>query len=260
VERPDYLSEESAARFEAQSVADAYPYRLPYPPALFDLLDDLITDEPRVVLDIGSGTGDLARGLAPRVDRVDAVDMSAVMIEQGRSLPGGSRANLSWVVGRAEDAPLSPPYALVTAGESLHWMDWERLLPRLARSLTPAGSLALVYRKELAIPWQAELLELIREFSTYKTYRDFDLVTALEARGLFRTAGSATTPALATEQPVEQYISSFFSRASLTREALGHEAAGSFASQLRALVLPFASGGKLSLSMACEVTWGKPLA
>lgn len=43
-------------------------------------------------------------------------------LEAGRWLAGGDAKNLRWIVGRAEDAPLNPPYDLTTAGESLHWM------------------------------------------------------------------------------------------------------------------------------------------
>lgn len=40
--------------------------------------------------------------------------------------------------------PLGPPYGLVTAGSSLHWMDWEVVLPRIGRLLSPEGCLAIV--------------------------------------------------------------------------------------------------------------------
>ncbi len=81
------------------------------------------------MLDIGCGTGDIARLLARLVERVDAVDFSAGMIQVGQGLPGGSASNLWWIIGKVEDVQLDPPFALVAAGESLHWMDWEIVLP-----------------------------------------------------------------------------------------------------------------------------------
>jgi 2-polyprenyl-3-methyl-5-hydroxy-6-metoxy-1,4-benzoquinol methylase len=75
----------------------------------------LIADGPRTVLDIGTGTGAVARPLAPLVERVHAVDWSAAMIEEGRQLPGGDHPNLIWSVGPAETVALAPPYGLVTA-------------------------------------------------------------------------------------------------------------------------------------------------
>ncbi|NJN82463.1 MAG: class I SAM-dependent methyltransferase [Caldilineaceae bacterium] len=95
----------------------------------------------------------LARNLAPRVDRVDAVDLSPRMVEEGKRLPGGNHSNLRWIVGAVEDAQLDPPYALVTAGQSIHWMDWDVLLPRLHKCLSPRGALALVGISIARQPW-----------------------------------------------------------------------------------------------------------
>lgn len=260
MQRPGYLNEENGARFGTTSVAQAYEFRLSYPPTLFDLLERLVVDEPRAVLDIGAGTGDIARELAGRGLRVDAVDMSAAMVARGRALPGGERPGLTWIVGKSEEAPLSPPYALVTAGESLHWMDWGRVLPRIARSLTPRGSLALVDRNELPPPWQDGLMDVISRYSTLKRYREFNLVEALESAGLFTATESVTLDAVNHDQLVEDYITSFYSRSSLTREALGVKASDAFARELRQLVSPYAVRDVVSLQLAPRVTFGRPAA
>src|SRR6201997_46993 len=55
-----------AAAFGHPGVARAYRHRPPYPDEVFDLLEGLITDRPRTVLDIGAGEGALARPLARR--------------------------------------------------------------------------------------------------------------------------------------------------------------------------------------------------
>ncbi len=75
--RPPHLTQARADRFKDQSVVDAYPLRWPYPPELFQVLADLMTDPPGIVLDVGTGTGDVARPLNSRVGRVDAVDADA---------------------------------------------------------------------------------------------------------------------------------------------------------------------------------------
>ncbi|MGH3156868.1 MAG: class I SAM-dependent methyltransferase [Streptosporangiaceae bacterium] len=111
--------------FQHTGVAAAYRHRPPYPVKVFDLLEALVVDEPRHVLDIGAGEGALARPLSACFDQVDAVEISPEMVSAGRLRPGGTRANLKWIVGPAENAPLSGPYALVTAGASLHWMSWD---------------------------------------------------------------------------------------------------------------------------------------
>ena len=58
----------------------------------------------RRVLDLGAGEGALARPLAARVDRVDAVEISPAMVEEGQRRPGGTAPNLNWITGSAEEA------------------------------------------------------------------------------------------------------------------------------------------------------------
>jgi trans-aconitate methyltransferase len=256
--RPAHLTDENAAQFQARTVAERYYLRLPYPAELFDMLAGLVLGAPRIVLDIGTGTGDLARNLATRVDRVDAVDISAEMIAAGKALPGGDLPNLRWVLGTAEDAPLDPPYGLVTAGESLHWMDWERVLPRLASALLPAGILAIARRDRLPSPWDDELSMLIREHSAMQNYQDFDLIGELSARGLFKKVGEHATAPITFVQPIEDYIDSFHSMSSLSLERITPEAAADFAAKLRTLLAPYAVNGAITLQPYGHVVWGRP--
>ncbi len=124
-------------------VAALYGYRAPYPRGVFDILQRLAV-EPRVVLDAGAGTGALARHFPRSFTRIDAVGPSAAMIARGRALPGGDDPRIRWILGRAEDAPLSPPYGLITVGASLHWMEPEIVLPRFRDALAPGAYLAIL--------------------------------------------------------------------------------------------------------------------
>ena len=107
-------------------------------------------DEPRIVLGIGCGTGEIARPLAAFVDRVDAVDQSAAMIRIGRCRDGGDRPNIMWVYQNDEGFSCETRYSLIVAGASLHWMDWYDVLPRMAGSLSPRSYLAIVGGHEIA--------------------------------------------------------------------------------------------------------------
>jgi SAM-dependent methyltransferase len=147
--------------FADPRTVEAYRYRPPYPAEVFDLLEELITGRPRHVLDIGAGDGALARPLAGRVDRVDAVDVSPAMLAAGARQPGGDQPNLHWILGAAETAELAGPYALVTAGASLHWMDWQQTLTRLAAVTTEHAFLAIVDHGVQAAPWQDAVREVI---------------------------------------------------------------------------------------------------
>ena len=258
--KPAHLALEYGAQFRDQSVADAYGYRPPYPPATVDLLAALLVDEPRVVLDAGCGRGELARPLARLADRVDAVDPSAAMIEHGRALPGGNHPVLSWIVGPMEDAPLRPPYALITAGASLHWMDWAVVLPRMAAALTPHGALAIVDQFVAPNPWDAALQELIDEFSTNRAYRPYDLIEELESRRLFWRAGERRTEPVPFLQSVEAYVESFHARNGFSRDRMGPDRAAAFDTAALALVRGHRPRGRVELAVAGTVVWGLPLA
>jgi SAM-dependent methyltransferase len=262
--KPSFLQPEVAAAFENREVAGSYRHRPPYPSQVFALLSELIEDEPRAVLDIGCGTGLVARPLAPLVDRLDAVDPSLAMIEEGKRLPGGDNPRITWIVGRAEDAPLHPPYALATAGDSLHWMNWETVLPRLAGALSPEGHLAIL-GVEGYLTFQDQVLgdgvlELIRRFSTLSQYQpEFDLVDELEQRGLFRVAGRTETDVVPFRQSIDEYIESFHARASLSWDRMAPDDAAAFDSALRELLLSLA-GDVVELPVRASIVWGKPLA
>ncbi len=127
-----------ANTFKDQRVVDAYRHRPPYPDEVFEILASLIIDEPRAVLDVGAGSGDIARKLVGFVERIDAVDFSQNMIERGKQLPNGDAPHLRWIYGKVEEVQLSPPYALITAGSSIHWLEWEKAFPLFRSVLTPA--------------------------------------------------------------------------------------------------------------------------
>lgn len=256
--RPDFLTPENAARFADADVAEAYPHRPPYAPETYEVLAGLVPGGAGTVLDLGAGTGDLARPLAARVARVDALDPSEPMIAKGRTLPGGGAPNLRWLVGRAEDAPLDGPFALATAGESLHWMDWEVVLPRLAAALAPGAVLAVVNREWVHPPWQEGLWALIETHSTMTTWHTYDLIALLEERGLFERAGDWSSDPRRTRQSVDGYVESYHSRSSLTRAALTPESAATFDAGLRAVVAPWAGDGTVETETVSHITWGHP--
>ena len=261
--KPSLLRPDVAAEFQDRTVAAANRCRPPYPRAVFDLLVSLIIDEPRAVLDIGCGTGNLARPLAPLVDRVDAVDCSAAMIEEGKRLPGGQDPKLTWILGRVEDVALRPPYALVTEGASLHWMDWDVVLPRLNDVLTPNGVLAMVsVGTELPPgiqPWGKELEELLERYATEAgSCPGFDLVAEVQRRGLFQEQGRIQTERVPFQQTVDEYLESFHSRATLSRERMGPEKAAAFATALRELVSA-RLGDVVHFQIFGEIIWGKPM-
>ena len=260
--KPSHYSAAYGAWFKDPLVIAAYPARPPYPPELFTLLRSLAVDTPCTVLDIGAGTGDIARRLAPLVDHVTAVDFSAGMIELGQRLSGGDAPNLTWIHAAVEEASLEPPYALVTAGESLHWMAWDIVLPRLADALAPRGVLAIVERE-----WndpdalRPRVIDLIARYSPVRDYRPHALTHEIERRGLFHPVGMRRCGPIDWTPTIDEYIEARHSQRGCSRTHMGPEAVAAFDANLRALLeeqFPRTPDGRLQLTVGARVTWGTP--
>ena len=257
--KPDCWAPEYAQAFNLESVARAYHLRPQYPDGLFATLAELIVDQPRTLLDLGSGPGDLARNLVRAAERVDAVDVSLARIERGRAMERGNHPNLRWIHGRAEDAPLNPPYALVTAGDSINWMDWPVTLPRIKAVLSPSGSLALVGRV-----WGTgtpEERDILRRFSTNPRYRPLNVVDELESRGLFHRRGEKGFTD-AWNPTIDEYLGARRSQASYPTdesraEAFDEETLALLERLLREGRLG-ATSGRLALTVTAGVVWGAP--
>ena len=257
--KPVHLGPEYGAQFQDSSMVSAYRYRPPYPAETFALLIGLISDEPRAVLDVGCGDGAIARHLVERVERIDALDPSAAMIAQGRRLPNGNHPSLNWIVGYAEDAPLQPPYALITAGASLHWMEWQIVLPRFRQLLSPHGVLAIISDGWLPPPWEALLGQICRRYSTNRDYQPYDIVEEIEKRHLFQRVGEQQTIPLPFTQSLDAYIESFHARNGFSRQRMSQAAAAAFDDAVYALVAPACPDGLVTLQVFARLVWGQPL-
>jgi ubiquinone/menaquinone biosynthesis C-methylase UbiE len=256
--KPGHLGLKYAEQFKDASVAEVYHHRPPYSDETIRTLIELMPDKARTILDVGCGTGDLARQLVSQVERVDAIDFSHAMINKGKQSPGGDHPHLHWIHGRVEEAELHPPYALITAGESLHWMEWDIVLPIFRRSLAPHGYLAIVERATERNLWNNDLQTLINQFSTNREYHPFNLIEELENRHLFQPHGMTQTPSVPFTQAGEEYIQSIHSRNGFSRERMGEEVARAFDEEVRKTLTPFLQDGLLRLSISSYVVWGTP--
>ncbi|MGQ0563372.1 MAG: ArsR/SmtB family transcription factor [Gemmatimonadota bacterium] len=102
-----------------------------------------LLDADMTVGDLGCGTGQIARALAPFVGRVIGVDASAAMLQAAQARPG---ENLELRKGELEDLPVADgelDAALLFL--VLHYVvNPERALREAARTLEPGGRLLLV--------------------------------------------------------------------------------------------------------------------
>jgi SAM-dependent methyltransferase len=261
--KPSHLSLKYAEQFKDHSIVEVYHHREPYVQETIQKLAELITDEPRVLLDVGCGIGDLARVLVTEiedVERVDAVDFSKPMLDKGRLLPAGNDPRLNWIYGRVEEVKLQPPYALITAGDSVHWMEWDIVFPLFHRSLTPHGYVALVSRASVDHPWDEELGALCARYSTNQEYAPYNPIEELEERHLFELHGSFQAQPVPLVQSGEDHLRCLHSRNGLSYERMSQQVAKEFDEAIRLAISPFLHKGQLILTVLNTVQWGKPLA
>jgi len=245
--------------FEDATVVRNYRYRQPYPQETFEILEGLLV-EPRTVLDAGAGTGALTIGMARFARRVDAVDPSAAMLREARQTSSAGSERIRWIFGTAEEAPLEPPYGLVTAGASIHWMDPDVVMPRFRESLAPGGLLAIVNSESIYAhqEWRDEFIALIQAFSPINHHLEFvDLVRTLETSGHFVRGGSRATAPVPYEQSLDDYLAMLGSTSSLSRPTLGSRA-DDFERGVRA-TLARHNISSIRAELVGEVVWGRPL-
>jgi len=232
--KPKHLTPENAAAFRLPGVAEHYPLRPPYPE---ELVQRLKTDG--VVLEMGCGTGELSRRLAPFARRVVAVDPSAAMLARARELPGGGAANIEWIRSTAEEFDYPDRYDLILTPQSLHWMDWEVVLPKFARALD--GTFAVIYTCGFPAPWMEDVRAIVPQYSVMKNFEHYDLLEELTRRGLFELEERVQIGPEPFRQTVEDYVGSWWSRAGFSR--VEEDAAREFAAKVTALVEPHAKDG-----------------
>lgn len=152
-----------------RTAAEYKRYRAGFPTAFFDALETRGWIGPgRRALDLGTGTGTVARGLAERGLSVVATDPSLALLEQAAELDRELGVVVDYREGRAEaiDAPAGA-FDLVTAGQCWHWFDRQKAAAESARVLAPRGRVILAHFDWLPAPMNVvEATEqLILEFN-----------------------------------------------------------------------------------------------
>jgi len=146
-------------------LADAH-YELPELAALYDLESGWSQDRdfyltlagsnPIRALEVGAGTGLIARAMADAGHAVTAVDPAAAMLEVGRSAPLGDA--VTWLQGTAQDFATDErfEFAFMTGHAFQVLLDDEDIRSSLAnirRHLAPGGRFAFETRNP-ALPWE----------------------------------------------------------------------------------------------------------
>lgn len=146
-------------------MADAH-YELPELAELYDVDSGWSEDrgfylglagsEPIDILELGCGTGLIARAMASDGHRVTGIDPARAMLEVGRRAPHGD--SVTWVTATAQDFRLDTRFDLIfMTGHAFQVLlddnDVEAALSNIRRHLAPEGIFAFETRNP-ALPWE----------------------------------------------------------------------------------------------------------
>lgn len=120
-------------------------YRAGFPPAFFERMAMFgIGVAGQRVLDLGTGTGTLARGFALRGCQVTGLDPSISLTEEAKRLDQEAQVSVQYVTAKAEQTGLpDASFDVVTAGQCWHWFDRSKAAQEVRRLLVPNGQLVI---------------------------------------------------------------------------------------------------------------------
>jgi SAM-dependent methyltransferase len=118
---------------------DAYArYRPSYPPALFEWIAEQAPGRS-LAIDVGTGSGQAALGLAAHFDRVRGLDPSEAQLANAPTHP-----RIEFLPSRAERLAADDACAdAIFVAQALHWFDRTAFFAEAARVLAPRGVLAV---------------------------------------------------------------------------------------------------------------------
>lgn len=135
--------------------ADDYgTFRAGFPDSLYERLARFGVGLPgQQVVDLGTGTGTLARGFARRDCRVTGVDMDPRMLAEARALSEREGVQVRYVEAGAESTGLPAGSAdVVSAGQCWHWFDRAAAAAEVLRLLKRPGQLVIAHFDWLPLP------------------------------------------------------------------------------------------------------------
>ncbi len=122
-------------------------HRAGFPDSLFERLATYgVGIKNQLVVDLGTGTGSLARGLASRGCNVIGIDPAEEMLSEARELDVKAGIQVEYRVGKAENTQLpDASFDVVTAGQCWHWFDRPKAAEEVKRMLKPDGTIVIAH-------------------------------------------------------------------------------------------------------------------
>ncbi len=98
------------------------------------------------LVDLGTGTGTLARGFALRGCKVIGLDISALMLEQADLMSRLAGLSIELREAKAENTGLpDSTFDVISAGQCWHWFDSLRAAQEVKRILKPNGRVLIAH-------------------------------------------------------------------------------------------------------------------
>ena len=136
-----------------RTALDYARYRAGFPDRFYDrLFNGGWIAAGNSILDVGTGTGTVARGLTKRGCNVVGLDPSIELVEQAKVLDSAVHVKIDYVIATAEQTGLpSHSFDAVTAGTCWHWFDRRLAALESRRLLKPGGRLIIAHQDWLGL-------------------------------------------------------------------------------------------------------------
>jgi SAM-dependent methyltransferase len=137
-----------------RTTGDYRRYRPGFPPAFFESLQALgWLTVGQAALDLATGTGTVARGLARAGAIVTAADIAGELIHVTDAIDDAAEVKVRYLRVPAEDTRLpSASFDLVTVGQAWHWFDRPRAAAEVRRLLKPGGRIVIAHFDWIPLP------------------------------------------------------------------------------------------------------------
>ena len=128
--------------------ADDYAtHRAGFPASFFERVAAYGVGLPsQTIVDLGTGTGTVARGFAQKGCKVVGIDPSVSLMEQAQQLDQVAGVEVEYRLASAEESGLpAQSVDVVTAGQCWHWFDRPRAAREVARIPRPDGLVVIAH-------------------------------------------------------------------------------------------------------------------